>query len=29
MEDRIDSYKANNPEFDEPKFVSHKPFEGH
>merc|ERR1719213_431771 len=25
IEDRIDSYKAENPEFDEPKFISYKP----
>ena len=25
MEDRIDSYKAEHPEFDEKKFISYKP----
>ena len=30
IEDRIDSYKADNPEFgDERKFVSYKPHGGH
>jgi len=29
MEERIDSYKAENPEFDEKKFISYKPMGGH
>ena len=29
IEDRIDSYKADHPEFDECKFVSYKPSGGH
>merc|ERR1712014_538118 len=29
IEDRIDSYKAENPEFHEKKFVSYKPAAGH
>lgn len=29
IEDRIDSYKAENPEFDEPKFISYKPHAEH
>merc|ERR1712194_906210 len=29
IEDRIDSYKAENPEFDEPKFISYKPHNEH
>jgi len=29
MEDRIDGYKAENPEFDEKKFISYKPTGGH
>lgn len=29
IEDRIDSYKAENPEHDEPKFVSYKPHSDH
>merc|ERR1712173_349126 len=29
IEDRIDSYKAENPEFDEKKFISYKPHSGH
>ena len=29
MEDRIDGYKAEHPEFDERKFVSYKPHGGH
>jgi len=29
IEDRIDSYKAENPEFTERKFVSYKPHDGH
>jgi len=29
MEERIDSYKAEHPEFDEKKFISYKPMGGH
>jgi len=29
MEERIDSYKAEHPEFDEKKFISYKPMDGH
>jgi len=29
IEDRIDSYKAENPEFTERKFLSYKPHGGH
>jgi len=29
IEDRIDNYKADHPEFDVPKFVSYKPHGGH
>lgn len=29
IEDRIDSYKAENPEFDEKKFISYKPLSEH
>ena len=29
IEDRIDSYKAENPEFDERKFISYKPMSDH
>jgi|Transcript_5303 NADH dehydrogenase (ubiquinone) flavoprotein 1 len=29
MEDRIDTYKAENPEFEERKFVSYKPHGQH
>jgi len=29
IEERIDSYKALNPEIDEKKFISYKPHAGH
>ena len=29
IEDRIDGYKAEHPEFDEAKFISYKPTGGH